>query len=136
MSKRSTEEWIGKTPNTKIPPRVRLRVFETYGGICAETGRKIMPGDEWDCDHRIALANGGEHRESNLRPVLRDAHRKKTAKDMRIKSKIERVRKKHVGAAQKPAYQRIPGSKGTHFKRRLDGTVIDRVTGKPAGGRA
>ena len=131
MTKRGTDEWIGKTPDQKIPPRVRLRVFEAFGGICAETGRKIMPGDDWDCDHRIALANGGEHRESNLRPVLREAHRAKTAEDVRLKAKIERVRKKHVGAAQKPAYARIPGSKGTRFKQKLDGTVIDRATGKP-----
>lgn len=131
--KRSTEEWIGKTPDSKIPPRVRLRVFEAFGGICAETGRKIMPGDEWDCDHRIAIANGGENRESNLRPVLREAHRVKTAEDVRLKAKIERVRKKHIGADAKPAYRRIPGSKGMRFKKKVGGAVIDRATGKPVG---
>lgn len=38
---RALPEWIGKTPDTAIPARVRVRVFERFGGICQETGRKI-----------------------------------------------------------------------------------------------
>lgn len=135
MSRRSVPEWKGKTPDAKIPPRVRLRVFEAFGGVCQETGRKIQPGDDWDCDHIVALVNGGEHCESNLRPVLRAAHREKTKEDVKLKAKVDRVRKKHVGIDQKPVYAKIPGSKGTRFKRALDGRVIDRATGKPVGGR-
>lgn len=57
---RSTPEWIGKTDDETPPLRVRLRVFEAYGGKCYLTGRKIMPGDEWDLDHKIALCNGAQ----------------------------------------------------------------------------
>lgn len=119
---RSVDEWVGSTPDVKIPDRVRLRVFEAHGGICALTGIKIRPGDQWDLDHEIALANGGQHRESNLRPVLREAHRKKTAEDVRIKAKAARVRKKHLGIT-KPKSS-LPGSKASRWKRTIDGRTV------------
>jgi len=94
---RSTEEWIGKTDDTAIPPRVRLRVFEKYGGICQLSNRKILAGDQWDLDHIKALWRGGEHRESNLHPVLRESHREKSSEEQSIQAKCDRIRKKHLG---------------------------------------
>ena len=120
--KRAVEEWIGSSPDAAIPARVRLRVFEAHGGICALTGRKIMPGDQWDCDHKLALANGGEHRESNLQPALREAHRKKTAEDVKVKAKIDRVRKKHLGI--KTTRSPMPGSKASKWKRTIGGKCV------------
>ncbi len=93
---RSVAEWIGKTDDAKVPPRVRLRIFEREGGMCWISGRKIRPGDLWDLDHKIALINGGEHRESNLFPALRDKHREKTREDVAEKSKSYAVRSAHV----------------------------------------
>lgn len=117
---RELPEWIGKTPDTPIPARVRVRVFERHGGRCHLSGRKIMPGDVWDCDHVIALINGGENRETNLAPALRDPHRKKTAEDVAIKSKTYRMRARHLGLK--------PKSRLTHptLKRRFDGSVVER----------
>jgi 5-methylcytosine-specific restriction enzyme A len=94
---RAVKEWIGKTPDTKIPPRVVLRVWARCGGICQITGRKIMPGDDWQADHITALINGGEHRESNLRIVLTSAHKLKTAEDVAEKAMIDRKRKAELG---------------------------------------
>lgn len=122
---RAVPEWFGKTDDTAIPARVRQRVFDAHGGICAVSGREIRPGDTWDCDHRIALVNGGEHRESNLQPVLREAHREKTAADVATKAKNARVRKKHIGARQKPRFV-MPGSKNSKWKRKINGEVIPR----------
>lgn len=98
---RSTEEWIAKHDDQAIPPRVRLRVFERHGGICHLSGRKIMPGEAWDCDHFIALINGGEHRESNLRPALQKYHRIKTAEDVREKAVTARKRMANLGIKPK-----------------------------------
>jgi len=99
---RAVSEWIGKTDDAAIPPRVRARVFEAYGGRCHWSGKKIMPGDQWDCDHIIALINGGQHRETNLAPILRGKeHAEKTADDLAVKKKIARVRAKHLGIAPK-----------------------------------
>lgn len=94
---RSVGEWIGKTDDAKIPPRVRLRVFERYNGICHLSGRKINAGEPWECDHVTALINGGEHREANLAPALKDKHREKTAEDVREKSIVTRKRQKYLG---------------------------------------
>lgn len=104
---RETPEWIGKTDDSTIPPRVRLRVFERHGGICHLSGRKIAPGEPWDCDHVIALINGGEHRESNFAPALRDKHREKTAADVAEKSRTNRKRMKNLGIG--PARKKLQG---------------------------
>lgn len=96
---RSTDEWVGRTDDAKIPPRVRLRVFLAYAGKCYRTGQKLRPG-HWQLDHIIALANGGEHREKNLAPIETEAHRFKTAEDVRIKAKLARTAAKHSGAVR------------------------------------
>lgn len=94
---RSTDEWIGKSDDAKVPPHVRKRIFDAHDGICHITGRKIMPGEPWDLEHKVALILGGEHREKNLAPALREPHKKKTAAEMKIKAKIDAVRKRHLG---------------------------------------
>lgn len=103
---RTVPEWIGKTDDTRPPPRVRARLFEAYGGICQLSTTKILTGMQWDLDHKVALINGGENRESNLWPVLRKAHREKTKQDVALKAKADRVRKKHLGIA--PQKKKIP----------------------------
>jgi 5-methylcytosine-specific restriction endonuclease McrA len=100
---RNVKEWVGRNPDSKIPPRVRLRIFERHGGVCHLSGRKIAAGEPWDCDHIIALINGGEHRESNLAPALRDKHRQKTADDVAEKAKVARKAKANLGLKPAPA---------------------------------
>lgn len=119
---RAVEEWRGATDDTPPPPRVRLRVFEAYGGKCYRSGRKIMAGEKWQLDHIKAIINGGENRESNLAPILSDAHRAKTAEDVAEKSKVYRTRAKHLGQWPK---SRAWGSK----TRRMDGTVVEKRNG-------
>ena len=118
MTGRSVPEWIGKTPDAAIPARVRLRVFEAHGGRCAITKQKIQPGDRWDLDHIIPLGLGGEHRESNLQPVLHEAHVEKTREDRRMIVKAQRVAAKHNGIRRR--------SRLFHptLRRKMDGTVV------------
>jgi 5-methylcytosine-specific restriction endonuclease McrA len=95
---RAVPLWIGASDDTPIPPRVKLRVFEAHNGRCHWTGRKIKPGDQYDFDHIIALCNGGTNSEDNLAPILRGkAHKEKTARDVAEKSKIARIKAKHLG---------------------------------------
>lgn len=126
MTGRSVPEWIGATPDTAIPARVRLRVFEAYGGVCYLSKRKIRPGEKWEAEHIIALTNGGENRERNLAPALVEPHKAKTANDVAIKAKTDSIRKKHLGI--KSANTRKIQSRGfdkTKTKR-FDGTVVAR----------
>jgi 5-methylcytosine-specific restriction enzyme A len=95
---RELPEWIGATPDSKVPPRVRVRVFQRYGGRCqCGCNRAIRPGEAWDCEDTIALINGGERREGNLKPWLSEHHPKKTAQDVAEKSRVYRKRAKHIG---------------------------------------
>lgn len=104
-TKRQVPEWIGATPDTPIPAKVKLRIWERCGGRCWLTGKKIMPGDAYDFDHRIALCNGGQNREFNISLVLRDKHREKSAADVAERSKVERIRQKHLGIFPKAKQQ-------------------------------
>jgi 5-methylcytosine-specific restriction protein A len=94
---REVEEWIAKHDDQAVPPRVRLRVFNRCNGVCWLSKRKIMPGEKWELEHKLALSLGGEHRESNLAPALVIPHRAKTKIDRRVKAKNDRVRKRHLG---------------------------------------
>lgn len=130
---RSVPLWSGKTDDAKIPDRVKLRIWEREGGRCWLTGRKIMPGDVYDFDHKTALCNGGTHSEDNLAPALRAAHRIKTAGDVKQKAKSARIRARHAGI-KKPS--RMAGSRDSNVRKRLDGTVVYRDSGLPViGGR-
>lgn len=102
---RSTPEWIAKHDDQAIPTRVRVRVFDRHGGRCHISGRRIRAGEAWDCDHIVALVNGGEHRESNFAPALTEFHRAKTREDVAEKSRVYRKRAKHLGV-KKPRTMR------------------------------
>lgn len=56
-----------------------------------------MPGERWDAEDTIAIINGGQRRESNLKPWLAEHHPKKTAADVAEKSRVYRKRAKHLG---------------------------------------
>ncbi len=124
MSPRRVPEWIGKTPDTRPPDRVRVRVFYANRGRCHWSGRAIRPGDAWDVDHVLALANGGENRETNLAPILRSEHPNKTRHDVKLKAKAASVRKKHIGLGG----ARLPmnGARKSKWRKPLHGPAVRR----------
>lgn len=115
MTIRERPEWIAAHPDQAIPKVVRLRIWDREGGRCYLTGAKIRPGDKFEYEHVIALANGGEHRERNIRLALTAPHRAKTSSDAKVTAKIRRVALKHIGAW--PKGQKIQ-SRG--FQRRYE----------------
>lgn len=95
---RALPEWIGSSPDASVPPRVRVRIFDRYGGRCqCGCNRMIRAGEKWECEDTIAIINGGERRESNLKPWLAEHHKTKTAADVAEKSMVYRKRSKHLG---------------------------------------
>ena len=120
---RSRPEWIGKTDNSPVPPRVKLRIIERQDNKCALTGRIFRPGDKIEFDHKTALFLHGEHRENNLQAVLAEAHQNKTRAQAHIKAKIMRVCKKHLGLKPKRQW---PSS---HLKKKINGEVVKRNDG-------
>src|SRR6267154_3493786 len=114
---REVEEWIGKTDDSDSPPRVRVRVFDKYKGVCqCGCGMRIWAGDKWQCDHVIAIINGGENRESNLCPLMEKHHATKTKEDVAEKSMVYKKKSKHLGIRKK---SRFPGSKDSGWKKKI-----------------
>lgn len=122
---RSTPEWIGKTVDTTVPPHVRLRVFLRFERVCQECTVKIKD-KRWICDHRTALINGGENRESNLGPIHETCDKKKTASDVAIKSRVYRKTAKDAGISLRKG-RPMPGSRASGLRKRMDGTVERRT---------
>lgn len=116
---RELPEWIGASDDTPPPPRVKLRVFKRYGGVCQTCFAKIMSGPEFD--HRIALINGGENRESNLVPAHPKCHKAKTREDVAEKSANARTQLHHYGIRK--AKNPMPGSRASGLKKKMNGTV-------------
>ena len=114
---RSVEEWFGKTPDTRVPQRVRVRLYDKANGCCEECGRPLSPGDTWEPDHIKALINGGENRETNLRVICEWCHPAKTSRDVAEKSDVYEKRSKHIGATRKRPWH--PG-----LKKKVNGSVI------------
>ena len=94
---RSVEEWIGKTPDSKAPPHVELRIWRRWNGKCHITGRKIMPGDDYQIDHIKRLEDGGENRESNMAPALSEPHKAKTSTERDLAKRADAMARSHLG---------------------------------------
>lgn len=113
---RAVDEWIGAHDDQDIPARVKIRVFDRAGGICAACGLKIVGKLRPAYDHIQALVNGGQNRESNLRLLcMSPCHAIKTKADVAEKSITARIRAKHIGLQRRR--RTIPG-------RKFDGTPI------------
>lgn len=111
---RAIPEWIGKTCDTPVPPRVKLRVYDREKGLCHRCGRPVDPNKPWTCEHLVALINGGENRESNLGCTCDFCLPLKNADDVAQKATTYRKRTKYLGITRRKAL--IPGSRGTKWK--------------------
>lgn len=118
---RTVEEWIGSSDDQAIPARVKIRVFDAFGGRCAVCTLQIAGKLRPAYDHATALINGGENRETNLQLLCVPCHAVKTKTDVAEKSVTARKRSKHLGI-KKPS--RFPGSRDSKFKKRMDGSVV------------
>jgi len=122
---RSTPDWKGKTDDSRPPPRVIARLALKQDGRCAcGCGRKFTVKECPECDHIVALINGGANVEGNLQLLRSDCHRLKTNVDLEVKSKTARIRAKHLGI-KKPS-----GFQTDKFTKHLDGRVTDKQTGE------
>ena len=104
MTGRNVKEWVGRTPDAKVPPHVRLRIFRNADGVCHISRRKIAAGEPWELEHVVPLSMGGEHREGNLRPALGDPHKEKSAEEAVRRAKADAIAKRHLGANAAPSH--------------------------------
>ena len=94
-----------------------------FGHCCADCKGKVGGAFGLDWDHVIPLAMGGDDDLSNLQPLCRNCHRSKTATDKGHIAKADRMRQRASGIKRQAA-NKIPGSKGTGLRKRLNGEVV------------
>lgn len=87
---RAWDEWIGKSGDTAIPPKVQARIVLLWGNVCYLTGARIPGKPEFE--HVVPLHAGGENREGNIRPVSKAAHKGKSSAEQTRKAKADRAR--------------------------------------------
>lgn len=102
---RSVEEWIGTSDDQAIPARVKVRVFDAFGGRCSVCTLQIAGKLRPAYDHATAIINGGQNRETNLQLLCVPCHVIKTKTDVAEKSVTYRIRAKHLGL--QPTRQKI-----------------------------
>lgn len=122
---RSVDEWIGKSDDQAVPPRVRLRIWDKADGHCEICTRKINAGERWVADHKKAIVNGGANRESNLQLICDWCDRKvKTPADVAEKAEVYAVRTKHLGISESKTP--MPFGRKSPWKKKFDGTIVRR----------
>lgn len=121
-------EDVGTTKRKHMTPRMRLKIWENHKGMCALCGGKIDGvRQRWIVEHMRALELGGEDSESNMAPVHEACAIAKTVGkngDHARAAKAKRVKTKHLGI--KKSKNPLPGSKGSKWKRKMDGSVVER----------
>lgn len=109
----------------RLSTKARLEVFTRAGGVCHICGATIWPGEPWEVEHVIPIAQGGEDGGDNLAPAHVDCHASKTAQDAANTARAKRLQARHLGA-KAPSRAVVPGSKRSPWKKRLDGSVVRR----------
>jgi 5-methylcytosine-specific restriction protein A len=112
---RSVSEWIASNDDAKIPDRVKDRIVLKAEGYCRKCSRQVGGKLRAEFDHMIPLIIGGSHRENNIQLLCHECHAAKTKLDVKLKAKVARVRKHHLGI--KKRRRTIPG-------RKFDGTPL------------
>lgn len=106
----------------------RARLFALRGGVCYLCGGKIDGATErWEIEHEIPLAISRDNSDDNLRLAHFKCHKVKTANDAGDIARAKRRAAKHDGSARKTGWS-------TRFRKKIDGTVIDRRTGEIVNG--
>ena len=107
-----------------ISTKARVALFQKHGGVCHICGGKINVGEEWQVEHIIPFAMGGEDAEPNWAPAHTKCHKTKTKTDVADISKAKRREARHIGA--KVSKTPLPFGKKSKWKRKMDGTVVER----------
>ena len=113
------------TPDRRKPlsPMQRLKMFEAHGGVCVICKTKII-GKTWTDEHIRPLGLLGSNDMDNRGPAHTDCAIEKTKGDVSAIAKAKRVKAKHIGAGKRST---MPGSKGSGWRKRMDGTVERRT---------
>lgn len=116
----------------RLSTRERVQLLERENATCHICHGEIKPGQAWDHSHEIPLELGGADDETNWRVAhRRPCHRDRTANiDLPTIAKAKRNYAKHRGAFV--TRQPMRGGRHDFLKKKMNGTVVYRDSGKPA----
>lgn len=107
----------------EFPAKIMLAAFERAKECCEKCGCPLRPG-KIHYDHVIPDAMGGTPTLDNCQVLCSACHGIKTRTlDVPAIAKTKRVTANHIGARKRAS---MPGSRGTRFKKHMDGRVSER----------
>lgn len=119
-------ELIAPTKRKRMSRARRVTIFLASNGLCHICSQQIRDGEKWDVSHVVPLNLGGADDDSNMRPAHKHCHVEQTAIDKAdIAARNQAVDHGYTG---KPKPQ-------SPYRRKVDGTVVWRVTGQPVSKR-
>ncbi len=113
-------EDVGTTPRRPLSAHRRLQAWERTKGVCEAPIDGVR--ERWIVEHIRALELGGADDLANMGPAHEACARTKTRNDHARTAQAKRQKIQHLGAAE-PS-RPVPGSRGTLFKRKINGRVI------------
>lgn len=116
-------EDVGTTARGHLSTRRKLGIWEREKGLCMMCSTRLQPG-KFIYEHVRALELGGTDTDDNIRLTCLPCAGVKTKDDHRRAAKAKRVKVKALGL--KKSKNPLPGSKGSKWKRKMDGTVVRR----------
>jgi 5-methylcytosine-specific restriction protein A len=105
----------------EFPKRIRVEAFARCNGRCENCGSFLRPG-HFQFDHANPAAFGGAATLDNCRVLCSGCHGTKTAhRDVPAIAKSNRIRARQAGIKKRSTFA---CSKGSRFKKKVDGTVV------------
>lgn len=108
--------------------KTRREAWERCNEQCEQCSAPLGSG-RFEYDHRIPDWMGGSNALINCVVLCLRCHDDKTARDQGHIAKVKRILDKRIKA--KTSRNPLPFGKHDRRKKKLDGTVVDRRTGKP-----
>lgn len=116
---------------SRLSTTARLELLQREKHTCHLCRGLISIGQAWDVSHEIPLELHGADDDANRRAAHRKCHRVHTAAvDLPAIARAKRIEASHHGA--RVARRPMRGGRIDPLKRKMDGTVVVRDTGKPA----
>jgi 5-methylcytosine-specific restriction endonuclease McrA len=114
---------LGTTPRGHLSAKRKLKIWEKEKGLCMLCGCRLFSG-RVVFEHVRALELGGDDEDHNIRLTCIPCAGEKTRDDHSRAAKAKRVKSKHLGL--KKSKNPLPGSKGSKWRRKIDGTIVPR----------
>lgn len=116
---------LDKRPH--LSDRERMRLFRLHKRTCHICGFPIDAlTQQWDIEHVIQrfMLGAAADTDDNMKPAHRSCHKGKSKGDAGDRAKAIRRETKQAGGHR--SKNPLPGGRNSRWKRKLDGTVVER----------